>query len=229
MNVNDLHLRELYRFAELGRMSASLLHEISNPLSAAMLNLEMGDQTSVAVRRAQRNMQLLRRYVEAARQQIRPHSPASSFCLNVQVTQLKRMLQPLARKAGVKLVFGKLPERYKIHGDPVKFQQIVTNLVINGLQAYEHTSSSIVPVVQITFCGAAEWLTVQVQDWGKGIAAADMPKLFNMFYTTKGGDGLGLGLAIVKQYVKADFGGTIKVTSSRRQGTRFTVKLPICR
>ena len=65
-------LRELEHFAELGRLSACLLHEISNPLTAAMLYLEQSEnRESLHIRRALRNMLLLQKYVEAARQQAR--------------------------------------------------------------------------------------------------------------------------------------------------------------
>jgi signal transduction histidine kinase len=74
-------------------------------------------------------------------------------------------------------------------------------------------------------------LVIKVTDWGKGITPDELPKLFEPFYSTKskGFSGLGIGLAIVRQYVTDDFGGSIRVSSTRRLGTRFTVKLPIIR
>ncbi len=222
-------LRELQRFAELGRLSASLLHEISNPLAAALLNLELGDQKSLAVRRARRDIQLLRRYVEAARQQVRQQSQPTSFRIRPQLGQLKHVVKPLASQAGVRLDIETAPG-CRLHGDPVKFQQLVTNLVINAIEAYgESHAGKATPLVRVALTCDGDWLTVQVTDWGKGIEAEALAHIFDAFYTTKGrvGHGLGIGLAIVKHYVTVDFGGSIKVGSSSRRGTRFTVKLPV--
>lgn len=222
-------LRELQRFAELGRLSASLLHEISNPLAAALLNLELGDQKSLAVRRARRDMKLLWRYVEAARQQLRQQSQPTSFRVQPKLDQLQHVVRPLARKAGVRLDI-ESPPSCRLHGDPVKFQQLVANLVINAIEAYdEGRDGQPPPLVRVVLTSSGKWLTIQVADWGKGICAEDLLHIFDAFYTTKGrnGHGLGVGLAIVKHYVTVDFGGSIKVKSSGRRGTRFTVKLPV--
>ena len=62
---------DLQRLAELGRLSATLLHEISNPLTAALLHLDQSSQHKPNIREARRSMQLLKMYVEAARQQVR--------------------------------------------------------------------------------------------------------------------------------------------------------------
>jgi len=222
------HLQELQRFAELGRMSASLLHEISNPLAAALLNLELSDQRSAAVRRAHHDMKMLRRYVEAARQQVRGHSKATNFRVQPQLDQLKRLLVPLARKAGVRfdIIF---PADCRLHGDPVKFQHIVSNLVTNAIEAYRDGPPRQQPRVRLTLAVKNNQLIITVHDRAAGIPSKALPHVFEAFYTTKGqsGHGLGIGLAIVKRYVTADFRGTICVTSSRRSGTCFTVTLPL--
>jgi two-component system, NtrC family, C4-dicarboxylate transport sensor histidine kinase DctB len=228
MNLNDLQLNELRRFAELGRLSATLIHEISNPLSAALLNLEMSDQTSPTVRKARRNMQVLRRYVDSVRQQISSSSQATKFSLSAQLGQLKRVLTPIARQAGVKLMIEAPLTSCKLYGDAVKFQQVVANLVINAIQAYEppvHPQA----LVKVRFSVVNNHLLIEVSDWGKGIAPSELPKIFDPFYTTKGhqSQGLGIGLAIVKQNVIGGFSGSIKVASSRRLGTRFRVKIPL--
>lgn len=221
------HLQELQHFAKLGRLSASLLHEISNPLTAALLHLELSEQQTPAIREARRDMQLLKRYVEAARQQARQASTSINFSVQPQLNQLKRVVLPLAKQAGVQLDIGLAP-RTKLYGDPVKFQHLVANLVMNAIQAYSsgepHDSAAL---VRVTLYCSEDWFTVQVTDWGKGIAALELPRIFEPFYTTKDGtsQGLGIGLAIVKQYVTEDFCGSIKVSSSRRLGTQFTVKL----
>jgi signal transduction histidine kinase len=225
--ISGPELRELQRFAELGRLSASLLHEISNPLSAAMLNLELGDQQSRSVQRARRDMQTLKRYIEAARQQVRHQSQPTSFRVRPQLDQLKRIVIPLARKTGVRLDISPAPP-CRLYGDPVKFQQIISNLIVNAIEAYDYSGAyDELRLVKVELAHKQGFLTVRVTDWGKGIDGAALPRLFDTFYTTKNqsGRGLGIGLAIVKQYVTTDFQGSIEVTSSKQRGTRFTARL----
>ena len=223
------HLRELQHFAKLGRMSASLLHEISNPLTAAMLNLELGEKQSAAVRRAKEDMKVMRRYIEAARQQVRLQGKATGFRVQPQLDQLQRIVAPLARKGGARLDIGPVPN-CRLYGDPVKFQHVISNLLVNAIEAYSECGGGCnqANLVRLTLSHDQDWLTVLVADRGKGIAAEALPRVFETFYSTKEQSrGLGIGLAIVKQYVTDDFRGSIVASSSPRRGTRFTVRLPV--
>ncbi|MEK7599830.1 MAG: HAMP domain-containing sensor histidine kinase [Patescibacteria group bacterium] len=220
-------LHELQHFAELGRLSATLLHEISNPLSAALLHLELSDQQSPTITHLKRDMQILRRYVESARQQVRHQGNVTSFSIKPQLDQLKRIVLPMAKKSGVSLEIDAVPD-CKLYGDPVKFQHLVANLILNAIDAYsEDGNYDQASLVRVNISKNRHWLTIRVTDWGKGIPALELPHLFEPFYTTKGhsGRGLGIGLSIVREYVTRDFHGSIKVSSSRRRGTQFTVKL----
>jgi signal transduction histidine kinase len=84
--------------------------------------------------------------------------------------------------------------------------------------------------VQVRFRVSGNSLHIRVTDRGAGIAADQLPRLFEPLYTTKfDGEryGLGMGLAMVEQYVTKDFGGSIRVKSSRRHGTNFTATFPV--
>ncbi len=221
-------MREMQRFAELGRLSASLLHEISNPLTAAILHLEQHhDQESLNIRQARRNIQLLQKYVEAARQQLRQESQPVSFYVRPQLSQIRRLLAPVARRARVRLRFN-VEANYRLYGDPIKFQQILSNLIGNAIDAYaDLPKMQTQPEVTITISGRQHWVFIRVSDKGSGIPVDQLNRLFDPFFTTKGlsGKGLGIGLTAVKQYVENDFHGVIQVTSSPRRGTQFTLRL----
>ncbi len=221
-------LRQLEHFAEFGRLSASLLHEISNPLTAALLYLEQYEnRQSRHIRQVRRNILLLQRYVEAARQQIRHEGEISSFYIRAQIDQVRRVLAPLARRKGVSLQI-EPATNYKIFGDPVKFQQILANLIINAIDSYD-TSSAQYPhkLVTVTVDSQRQWLLLKIVDKGAGIPAQQLAQIFEPFYTTKArrGQGLGIGLAVVRQHVEHDFGGSVVVSSSASRGTIFTVRL----
>lgn len=227
-SFNPEHLRELEHYAEIGRLSACLLHEISNPLTAALLYLEQADDhTSLHIRRARHNLQLLQRYVEAARQQVRHESVVGSFYVRPQLEQVRRVLTPIARKRGVSLHITP-PAQYKLIGDPVKFQQIIANLILNAIDAYDDSSLTIADKsVSVMVSSTRQWLVVRVSDHGGGITAEQLPLLFEPFYTTKSrtGRGLGIGLAAVKRYVEEDFYGTVHLTSTKSRGTEFITRL----
>ncbi len=221
---------DIQRFAELGRLSASLLHEISNPLSVALLHLDqIGDQKSVGVKHVRRNLVRLTRYVNAARGQITRDGQKKSFYVSSQLSDIKRLALPVARSAFVTLHMNKVP-KVKLTGDPLQFQQILLNLIINAIEAYPKANClTLKRVVTVDFEIKKDYLLMQVRDYGSGIRPAQLKQIFEPFYTTKTVDrqGLGIGLVIVKTYVRDGFDGQIKVTSSTRRGTCFSVKIPL--
>lgn len=224
-----LRLMELQRFAEFGRLGANLLHEVANPLTAVSLTLEQMREEghSKPILQAHRNLQHLERYLTAARKQLKGQGELSTFSIHREVTQLRDIILPNAQKAGVTL---KLEEagNYRLYGDPVKFNQLLANLILNAIEAYADTEQprrarKVIVVISRT----AKYVVVNIQDWGKGIADDELSHIFEPFYSTKTGSkrSMGIGLAIVKRYVTEDFNGTIAVTSTPEEGTIFTVQL----
>jgi two-component system NtrC family sensor kinase len=114
-----------------------------------------------------------------------------------------------------------------LRGDPVKFLQIISNLVMNALDAHQEAADS-GRFVDVTLSRNDAELLIKVTDNAAGIAAEALPLLFDEFYTTKAKSrhGLGIGLAIVKQHVTVDFAGSINVISGPG-GTQFSVTLPL--
>lgn len=227
MSVERLH--ELQRFAEVGRVSASLIHDISSPLTAAILHLEQEEQSGLSsIKHARRSIRVLERYLEAARRQLRQEGRVTSFRIRHEINQVKRIMQPLARRQHIKLRFD-LQSDCKIIGDPVKFQQIMSNLISNAMEAYQDPSTlPAKPLVRVLVAADQQWLVIRIQDWGEGIKADQLPLVFEPFYTTKqpsATSGTGIGLSAVKRYVEDDFAGRISVASSPSSGTEFSVKL----
>lgn len=221
-------LVELQRFAEFGRLSAGLLHEVANPLTAASLNLEQlsRQQQSELVRQLRHNLRHLERYVAAARKQLQGGGQAVVFSVRAELTQLTKLLQPKANKAGVKLLLVQTGN-FRLRGDAVKFSQLFANLIANAIDAYNKGRAN-ERLVTIRVKRLDSGLSISVEDRGQGVSAADRRKLFDPFFSTKAPDkrGLGIGLAIVKQYVEDDFDGRIVVNSSAGAGTSFVVSFP---
>lgn len=227
-NAQLMRLIELQRFAEFGRLSANLLHEVTNPLTSASLNLaNAGLAESPALKQVQKSLKQLERYVLAARKQLQNESRKYEFSVAKESKELFSVLKPIAQKAGVKLELN-IESGIKIYGDPVRFNQILANLIVNAIDSYKtdflvfNIRKVLLEIKQIR-----NIVYVSVQDWGKGIDKSKIDLLFEPFYTTKTDNmrGLGIGLSIVKQSVENDFNGTIRVISRPNHGTVFSLKL----
>ncbi len=121
-----------------------------------------------------------------------------------------------------------VPDPLSVVGDPDRLVQVFTNLLDNAL-TYTPRGGRIEVSGQLVQDEGRSWVTVSVTDNGPGIAAEDLPRLFERFYRVdkarRRGAGSGLGLAIVKELVEAH-GGRVQVESVVGLGTRFTVWLP---
>ncbi|CAN5145909.1 hypothetical protein BH09PAT3_BH09PAT3_0830 [soil metagenome] len=223
-----MRLLEMQPFAEFGRIGATLVHEIANPLTAASLHLEElnRQQHSELVRQVQRNLQQLERYLVAARKQIKRESNLRTFSIGVELKQVAHLLTNRARRAEVRLIVDKV-SNVKIYGDVVKFNQLVANILANAIDASEKISNGELKRVIVHVSRENDETVITILDRGVGIKPQQMEHLFEPFYSTKSSvrGGLGIGLALVKQYVEHDFRGSIAVSSTPNEGTIFTIRL----
>jgi signal transduction histidine kinase len=117
--------------------------------------------------------------------------------------------------------------------DVGQIQQVLTNLMVNGIQAMPHGGELRVVLRRVRATppvahggASGEWLCVEVRDQGTGIAPENLSRLFEPFFTTKDvGEGTGLGLAVAYGIVR-DHDGWIDVSSELGHGSRFSVYLP---
>jgi signal transduction histidine kinase len=110
--------------------------------------------------------------------------------------------------------------------DPVQLQQVLTNLVVNAVQAMPDGGEVRIETGQEDAEGLAGAAYVRVIDRGTGIAPEALPRIFEPFFTTKDvGQGTGLGLAVAHGIVE-EHGGRIEVHSELGKGSTFTVRLP---
>ncbi|HVV25944.1 MAG TPA: HAMP domain-containing sensor histidine kinase [Candidatus Saccharimonadales bacterium] len=223
-------MQELYRFAELGRLSTALFHDLANHLSTVSLDIEGlsdGGQSDIT-RRISQNIGHIDAIVQRVRQQLRGQTTAENFNVVAEIEEVLKILQPTARQARVTISV----ERHKsvkpsltYTGDVIRFRQIILNLLSNAIEAYPSRQPADRPrSVELQLERQRTELCLRVTDHGRGIPAARQAKIFNPFYTTKR-RGTGIGLFIVKQVVEHDFGGSLTLQSSEA-GTSFEVRLP---
>ena len=227
----------LSRVSLLGEMTASLAHELNQPLAAivnnstaAMQYLEQGrlnpEQlqdilTDVVAdgRRACDVMQNVRSAIKKGT------AIRGRINLNDIVKAITHMVQPdaAAHRCIIKNSFaGDLPP---IEGDPIQIQQALINLVRNAFDAMRDSPPSRRTVEITTDCNGGGVVDVAVRDYGSGISEAIRERLFDQFFTTKD-EGLGMGLAIVRSIAEAH-GGTITAENAGGGGARFHFRLPI--
>lgn len=135
-------------------------------------------------------------------------------------------LRPAAVQAGVELSVKIAADLGELQGDPAGLQQLLGNLVSNGIRYTPRGGS-----VEVRVRRTAHYLRIEVEDTGVGIPAEDIPRLFEDFFRSTSArervpEGTGLGLPIVKA-VAEQHGGTVSVESEPGRGARFAVDLPL--
>ncbi|MDQ6624123.1 MAG: HAMP domain-containing histidine kinase, partial [Verrucomicrobiota bacterium] len=153
--------------------------------------------------------------VEAA-----PHQPISVSTITNEVA---KGASSIAVQNGVELNTDICEEPCTLLGDALQIKRAIQNVIINAIQAAAETKGS----VKVACLRKEFYVDVRVEDTGPGMLPAQIPKIFEPYFTTKQGkSGTGLGLYITKKVVE-DHNGSIKVDSTPQVGTTFTIRLPL--
>lgn len=227
------------RLTSLGQLSASVAHEINNPLSG-VLNLSMLMQRILKddgippervpefhryLAQVTHETSRVGRIVSDLLAFSRRSKPQSTQAdLNAIVTSTVSLLSHKMKLAGVEIALDLRPDLPHIQCDASQMQQVVMNLVMNAAEACHGGGRVQLRTRVLDDLQTAE---LEVTDNGEGIAPENLPKIFDPFFTTKGeGKGVGLGLAVVFGIIQSH-GGDIDVRSSPGAGTTFTIVLPL--
>jgi len=236
-------LRHGERLRTIGELSSGIAHELGTPLNVVRARGQMvasGEAPASRVRElgaiivaeADRMARIMRDVLDYARR-----SPArkESIPLGRLAQSAIALVLPLAERGGVALgLAGSQRDEPVVEVDPSQLQQVLTNLLVNALQATPRGGQVTVSFGRVASTGAhdaplgpdALRAFVSVQDTGAGISAEHLPRIFDPFFTTKApGDGTGLGLSLARGIVQ-EHGGSLDVRPGLTGGSRFTVELP---
>jgi two-component system NtrC family sensor kinase len=229
----DKMLRQLAaneKMAELGRLSAGIVHEINTPLSviaaaSQMILREQGltDAVVEMVERIHQEVQrlsgLTRGILSFSRMEEVPDSDAD---VNLVLRDVMDMLKYEIRKRSIRVFEEYEPHLPSIQADANLLKQIFLNLIVNALQAMKTGGS-----LFISTSSTGDGLTcVMIRDTGTGISDEILNRIFEPFFSTKDpGEGTGLGLYITRTNVER-LGGRIEVESVEGKGTCFTLFFP---
>lgn len=234
--IQAQEIAQVHRFAEFGRLSSGLFHDLVNPLTTVMLNINKikldGENQphfnfiKSDLEQVSQASEKMREFINSVRKQISPEGKKENFCLNKEVEDAISVLNYKAAKNQVCLLF-LANEKITTSGDAIKFNQIVTNLISNAIDAYDNSDKK-EKEVKIVLTKQAEFIILSVIDYGQGIVSNNISKIFEPFFTTKSEqDSLGLGLALIKKIIEENFSGKIEVTSQLGAGATFIVKFPL--
>jgi two-component system, LuxR family, sensor kinase FixL len=227
----------LGRVSLLGEMTASLAHELNQPLAAIVSNATAAMQYLEQDRLNPEKLQDIltdvasdgRRahdVIDNVRNAIKKGSAIRGpINLNDVVNAVTRMVQPDVAAQFCKLEMSLAQDLPAIEGDPFQIQQVLINLVHNAVDAMHDTPTNRRVVEVATDYEGDGTISVIVRDYGSGISEATRDRLFEQFFTTKD-EGLGMGLAITRSIVEAH-GGTISAENAQGGGARFHFRLPI--
>ncbi len=227
-------LNHVGRVASMGELAASIAHELNQPLAAILSNaqvaqrlIERGEADAPDLReiladivaddrRAGDVIRRLRAFVKKDEPQRVP------LDLNGVVQDVLSLVRADATARTLTVTPELHPHLPPVMGDRVQLQQVILNLVVNGLDAMRDAADRTLLVsTEIDGEGA---VGVTVSDHGNGFAEGDRWRIFEPFYTTKP-QGMGMGLAIARSVVEAH-GGRLWAENNKEAGARFTFTLP---
>ena len=223
------------KLASIGQLAAGVAHEINNPLGSIMLyssmlkrDLEkkMGDQQGVEdlkliIEEAVRCKNIVSNLLNFARQ----------GKLNVSTVHISDLLNDVIKVVLVKpenrsieFILNDNTSDIEIEGDVDQLKQVFINVIGNACEAMEESE---VKNLEIAVDNTEKDVIIKIKDTGCGVSDENIKKLFTPFFTTKKmGKGTGLGLAITYGIIKMHR-GDIRVKSTLKEGTEFTIKLPL--
>jgi signal transduction histidine kinase len=222
------------RLAAMGQTIAMLSHHIKNILQGVrggsyLIDMGLNDHNEEFVRKGwgivEKNQNKIYHLVMDMLTFSKERQPVmQTVSLNETVADVCELMQARAQECNVSLLSQLSPEVPQTTFDPESIHRAVLNVVINAIDAVEGTEKPAV-CVETGYDPHSESVYVSVTDNGPGIPEEQLPRIFNIFESTKGGRGTGLGLAVSQKIVR-EHGGKITVESKPGAGCRFALSWP---
>jgi PAS domain S-box-containing protein len=233
----QMALAHAQRVATLGQLTASVAHEVNQPLAAVVANaeaclrwLDRGTPDLDGVRRSvewiihdgNRASEVIRRIRALANKTDIEKAPLD---INDVIREVVALVHRELTSLQVSLRMELAPALPMILGDRVQLQQVIINLVMNGIEAMRSITDRPRELVILSRQDETQQVLVSVTDCGVGISAENADRLFNPFFTTKSG-GMGMGLSICRSIMEAH-DGRLWAAANVPHGATFQFTLPV--
>ena len=227
----EQHLVQAAKLATIGALSASLNHELNQPLTALqsyaqttekLLDKGYLDDAKTNIQAMRQLMQRLSVIVAQFKDFSRKSSGKSQLVqVNKLILDALGIVRHQCQQQGVKLRL-QLPEQSPVVlADGIQLEQVLVNILTNGVQAMTGQADAAFHIAVKT---QAQQVSIHIRDQGPGIEPHHLERIFEAFFTTKQRDGLGLGLSISQRIVQS-FGGQLEVRNSPQGGAEFIIVL----
>jgi PAS domain S-box-containing protein len=229
-------LARVSRVTTLGELTASIAHEVNQPLTAIVTNSNTClrwlasqppnlDKTRQALGRITKDGIRASEVISRIRALVKNAPPQKDWVdLNEIIVEVIGLAQSEVDKNRIYLKSRLSSDLPLVFGDRVQLQQVILNLIINGVEAMGRIKEGSRELVVSSGKDEANGLLVAVRDTGVGLGSANPNQLFDAFFTTKH-DGMGMGLAISRSIIEAH-GGRLWATANSPQGAVFQFTLP---
>ena len=233
----QMELAHANRVATMGHLTASIAHEVNQPIAAAVTNArvalrflnaqppnleEAREALGATVRAGKRTTDV----IEGIRALIKKAPPRKGALeINGAILEVIALTRGEILKNGVSVQTQLAEGLPLIQGDRVQLQQVILNLIINAVEAMSAVSEGARELLISTGKDASGGVLVAVRDSGPGLNPESVARLFDAFYTTKPG-GMGMGLSICRSIVEAH-GGRIWASRTAAPGTVLQCMLPV--
>lgn len=213
-------INNIFHFITLGRMSSGIIHDLVNPLTALLLNLNTIEQKP----EIKESSQNLCDFIEIIKKQIKNDSNKERFSVSKTIEESMILMKYKALNNNVRLISID-------NGDVILFGnkniliRVIINLISNAIDSYEKCPKRQQDVL-ISLFKDKKYIYISIKDYGCGISKENQKKIFKYFYTNKE-DGTGIGLSSSLSLIKKEFDGYIKLETELNLGSNFVIKIPI--
>jgi PAS domain S-box-containing protein len=233
----EADLARLNRAMLLGEMTASIAHEVNQPIAAVITNANAGlrwlgtrqpdlDEVRQALGRIVRDGTRAGEVIGRIRALVRNVPPHRDLLgIDQVISEVLALTQTEIQRNGVRLRRRLGDDLPLVSADRVQLQQVMINLIVNAIEAMGGASDRPRELAIVAGMDDAHDVFVEVQDTGPGLDSDKLDRLFQSFYTTKP-DGIGMGLAISRSIVEAH-GGRLSAAPNRPHGAVFRFTVPV--
>jgi len=233
----QVELAHASRVAIMGQLTASIAHEVNQPISGALINAATAQRRLAhqppnvegarqAIDRLVKDSNRAADIIGRIRELVRK-APARTDKLDINeaISEVVGLTRNEILENGVRLRTELADGLPAINGDRVQLQQVMLNLILNATEAMSQTNGGHRELLIKTQTDAS-CVLVAVRDSGPGLSQPDLERVFEAFYTTKS-SGLGMGLSICRSIVEAH-GGRLWATANVPNGAVFQFTVPVC-